>query len=158
VSVHQVLDKLGVEYRKIEHPPFLTCQDVVDYGIHREGLQCKNLFVRNKDKSKFYLVILPAAKRADLKVVQELLWETRLSFASEEDLAQKLGVCRGATSLLSAMNIKDSNVTVIVDGEVMRAESVAFHPNVNTETLVFAAGAIPKILNYSGAGWKEVEL
>ena len=158
-KAYRLLDDIGVKYQKVEHPPLLTCEDAKKYRTDNDGLHVKNLFVQNKKKSKFFLVVLPAEKRADLKEIQEKLDETKLSFASETDLEQKLGTTRGAVSLLNIANVeKLESVAVVLDKEIMESEKVGFHPSVNTETLVFSTDAISKVLNAVNIEWKIIEL
>ena len=76
-----------------------------------------------------------------------LINETRLSFADENELQQKLGVKRGAVSLLNIINGVDDNIKVLLDKEIFLSKNVGFHPNVNTETLIFGSENIKKLLD-----------
>ena len=155
---YALLEKLGVEYKKIEHPPLLTCEDGKLHRAIGDELQVKNLFLQNKNKSNFYLVVLPADKRADLNQIREALMESKLSFAGEAEMESKLRVTRGAVSLLNIASVEKPEVTVIVDNEIFKSEKAGFHPSINTETLVFETKEIPKILNFVKAEWKGIDL
>lgn len=74
-EVYQLLNKLHIQYEKIEHPPLFTCEDNEKYNIKFNAIVCKNLFIRNSNKSQYYLVALPLEKRVDLKLLQMLLGE-----------------------------------------------------------------------------------
>jgi len=165
-SALDLLDKLGIAYDLIEHPPLLTCEDALNCGMAFDGVNAKNLFIHNRDKSQYYLVVLPSTKRAESKRLQELLGATRLSFACEADLSNILGICRGAVSLLNITNIdRDGdgtptakNLTIVVDECIIGNHRVGFHPNVNTATVVFDSAEIPRILETSGFPWQTVKL
>jgi len=62
-----------------------------------EGVN-KCLFLRNKKGDKHYLVLIKGSKRLDLKNLEKLLNETRLSFASPERLMKYLRVTPGSVS------------------------------------------------------------
>ncbi len=79
-----------------EHPAVYTCEELTQY--HIPGLACKNLFLRDQKKKRYFLVILPATRRTDLARVGEVVGERKLSFASRDDLKAKLGVEPGAVS------------------------------------------------------------
>lgn len=157
-EVYKLLDKLNIKYTKIEHPPLFTCEDNKKYNIKFEALVCKNLFIRNSNKSRCYLVTMPLEKSLDLKALKMLLEETRLSFANEEALEQKLGVKSGAVSIFNVINMKDNGVSFILDKDILKYEKVAFHPNVNTATITINSEELYKILECYNAKYKFVTL
>jgi len=154
--VYELFNKLNITYEKVEHPSLFTCADHEKYGVHIGGLECKNLFLRNRNKSNYYLVSLPAEKRTDLKELQEKLQETKLSFGSEEDLMEKLNIKTGAVSLLNIIGVEATEVTFIIDDSLLKSEKVGFHPNVNTATLVFSPSEISRILDYYQVKYKFI--
>lgn len=147
-KAYELLDKAGVEYKKFVHPPLFTCEDASKVKYDCTFMEMKNLFLRNKDKTKYYLISMPAYKRADMKALQNALAETRFSFGSAEDMLEKLGVSPGSVSLLNSACIKDDNVSVVIDEEILTADLVGFHPNDNTETVVFDSKAIFEIFKH----------
>ena len=155
-KAYAILEELKIPYEKFEHPPLFTCEDAKKHRPNCDFLDVKNLFVRNKNKSNLYLVVIPADKRADLQAIRELLQETKLCFAESELLAEKLKVTQGAVSILCVANLDNSDVTVLIDSQILEAKKVGFHPSINTETLVFATSAIPIILNHAKVNWKII--
>ena len=158
-KVYEFLEQLKIPYQKFEHPAVFTCRQANLYKSDLDFLDVKNLFLCNKSKSNYYLVILPAEKKTNLKGLQEHLNETRLSFASETDLQTKLGVTAGAVSLFSIINAEQGTVEVLIDNQIIQAKnvgfhSVGFHPNINTETLIFNSSHIPQILNHTKSKWQ----
>jgi len=157
-KVYKIFKELGIEYEKVEHPPMYTCADHDRFNIKMNGMFCKNLFIRNQNKSHFYLVALPAEKRADLKILQEKLEDSKLSFGSEESLYKKLGSTTGAVSILNIIEIEKTDVKVIIDKSLLTADKVTFHPNVNTVTLSFSPHDIGKIMKKYNICYEFIDL
>lgn len=67
----------------------------------------KKSIIEIKKRKKIYLVILPDEKHADLKQLAEQLKEKRLSFVSEEQLPDLLGVPAGTVTPLALMHDKE---------------------------------------------------
>jgi Ala-tRNA(Pro) deacylase len=132
--VYEVLGELGISYNRHEHPPVYTVEEAEKHWTQIAGAHCKNLFLRNKKGKRHYLVILEASKTADLKSLNKLLGEDRLSFASEQRLMRYLGLETGAVSAFGLINDKENHVKVVIDEDLKKAEAVNFHPNVNTAT------------------------
>lgn len=155
-EVYELLDKLGIEYKVVNHPPLFTYEDAKKYNIKLDAVICKSLFIRNKDKSQYYVFALPIEKKIDLKSVQKILKETRLSFGDENALEEKLGVKSGSVSIFNAINMKEKDVTFILDEEILNCERVAFHPNINTITVILDPKEISKILEFYNIKYKFI--
>lgn len=108
-EVYKLLNKLQIQYDKIEHPPLFTCEDNEKYNIKFDAEVCKNLFIRNSNKSQYYLVTIPIEKVVNLKYLQSLLEETRLSFGNENILEEKLGIKTGAVSIFNRIKFRREN-------------------------------------------------
>ncbi len=134
-EICRLLDKLGIAYRLIEHEAVYTIEDMA--RIPLPDMQCvaKNLFLRNANGKRHYLVTMPHDKPLDLKDLRGKLDEKNLSFASEERLEKHLGVKPGSVTPLGVLNGLDSAVTVVLDEDLKQRGQVAVHPNVNTATL-----------------------
>jgi len=148
-NVYQVLDSLGIKYKKFEHPVVHTVEDANKLGLEIEGGINKCLFLRNKKGDKHYLVLIRGSKRLDLKKLEELLSETRLSFASPERLMTYLKLIPGSVSPFGLINDSDKAVTAIVDDELLTNDELALHPNINTQTLVLKIGDFKKFLTWT---------
>ncbi|MCL2846513.1 MAG: prolyl-tRNA synthetase associated domain-containing protein [Firmicutes bacterium] len=153
-----LLDKLGIEYEVIEHPPLFTCADGKLHGVDFGEMDIKNLFIRNKNKSRYYMVIIGSQKRADLKCIEKILGESRMSFGSPDDMMARLGVTPGAVSLMNLANVEKPDVTVVIDSCQLEHPRFACHPNVNTATVVFPMDGVYKILEHAGVEWRAEKL
>ncbi len=147
-KVYELLEKLDIKYEIIEHPPLFTCEDNEKYNLDFDAVICKNLFIKNSNKSQYYLLVLPIEKRSDLKILQNLLGETRLSFGDEDALNEKLGTKKGSVSIFNVINIEKTDVIFVIDEDILNYEKVAFHPNINTLTVTFNPKEVSKILEF----------
>ncbi|MEL7565066.1 MAG: prolyl-tRNA synthetase associated domain-containing protein [Dehalobacterium sp.] len=147
-KVYDILAQLNINYEKHEHMPVYTMEELnlVDFGI--KGEDCKNLFIKNRKGDQHFLVIVPSAKRIDLKKLGEEIGATGLSFASEERLKKYLGLTAGAVSPFGLINDIDKEVNVVVDQSLTAVDYVNFHPNVNTATLTLAAHDFFRFLHW----------
>ena len=131
-NVEQFLQSHHIEYILHEHPAVFTCEEAEKHCVNVPGLAGKNLFLRSEKSARYFLVVLPAAKRADLKKVAEMVGERRISFANADILREKLGLEPGSVSPFGLINDVKSEVKVYIDKEVYDADVVNFHPKTNT--------------------------
>ncbi len=134
-KVETYLQEHHLDFILHEHPAVFTCEEAEQYCGHIPGLPCKNLFLRDEKKKVYFLCILPAAKRADLKQIAKIAGEKRISFANANMLLELLGLTPGAVSPFGLLNDRESCVKVLVDRDVWEADRVSFHPNRNTASL-----------------------
>lgn len=145
-SVESYLKNHHINYILHEHPAVFTCEEAEKHCSHIPGLPCKNLFLRNEKKRAYYLCILPAGKRADLKQIAEIAGEKSISFANAEKLEEFLGLTPGAVSPFGLINDTANSVHVLVDRDVWEADIVSFHPNRNTASLELTGEMFRKFL------------
>lgn len=157
-DVYKLLDKLNIKYKKIEHPPLFTYEDNEKYNIKFDAVVCKNLFIRNRDKSQYYVFVLPLDKRGNLKLLQTKLGETRFSFGDKSILEEKLGVKAGNVSIFNIVNIKDNDIIFILDEDILKYKQVGFHPNINTETVIFNPEEITKVFEHYNVKYKFITI
>lgn len=96
---------------------------------------CKNLFLCNRQKTAFYLLMMPGHKNLRTKELSTQIPTSRLSFASGEDMVKYLGVTPGSATVMGLMNDTKDRVQLLVDEEVLKDEYIGCHPCVNTSSL-----------------------
>lgn len=148
--VLDVLAQLQIPFDRHDHPAVATVAEAEAHWADIDAAHCKNLFLRNQKGDRHYLVILAAAKRADLRQVAEQVGDGKLSFASPERLLKYLGVTPGAVSPFGLIHDEARHVRVYVDGDLFQADRVSFHPNDNTATLVLAVVDFERFLAHTG--------
>ena len=144
------LNRLGIAYRTIEHPPLFTVEQSRALRGQIPGGHTKNLFLKDK-KGALFLVSALEDAAIELKSLHRLLGAGgRFSFGSAELLRETLGVEPGAVTPLAAMNDHDRRVSIVLDAELMGHEIVNCHPLVNTMTISMAAPDLLRFLEATG--------
>lgn len=157
-AVYDVLEQLKIPFERHEHPPVFTVEEAARHWAAVTAAHCKNLFLRNKKGTTHYLVILEHTKQADLSHLVKRLGDDRLSFASPERLMTHLGLTPGAVSPFGLINDRERRVQVVIDADLKSAERIAFHPNVNTATIVLAGADFQRFLAWCGNPVRYVTL
>lgn len=134
-SVEEFLKNNNIDYVLHEHPAVYTCEEAREHCSHVPGAASKNLFLRDDKKRRYFLVILDSKKKVDLKALGEVFGLKRLSFASDNDLKEKLGLEPGAVSLFGLLNDQDNDVELYIDRDFYEEPIVNFHPNRNTASI-----------------------
>lgn len=146
-SVLTYLDNHQIEYEMFEHPAAFTCEEVDQYCSHIPGMACKNLFIKNRKGKRFFLLVLPADKPIDIKAFGRRVGQSGLTFANPQNLKEKLKVEPGSVSPFGLLNDQEGIVEVFIDQEVLDADKVNFHPNINTATLVLKGEMFRRFLD-----------
>jgi Ala-tRNA(Pro) deacylase len=157
-KVLETLDGLGIAYVRHEHPPVATVEQAEKHWAGLKGTHCKNLFLRNYKGNRHYLVIAPVTRGIDLKRLNAMLGEDRLSFASPERLRRWLGLEPGSVSPFGLVNDETGHVRVVCDETLRSSSALGFHPNVNTATLEIALADFEKFLASRGNTVRWLEL
>jgi Ala-tRNA(Pro) deacylase len=149
-QVYSTLDAMGITYEVFTHPPVFTADEAAAHWAGIQGVQVKNLFLRNKRGDRHYLVILEVSKRADLRELARIVRDDRLSFGSPERLQSHLGLTPGSVSPFGLIHDAEHSVRVIVDEDLRSAERLIFHPNINTASVTIEGAAFDRFLSASG--------
>lgn len=144
------LKNLGIEYKLHEHPAVFTVAEADQYYKDVDGGKSKNLFLQNKNKSNYYLVILEGTKRLEIDALRANLNESKLSFASPQKLKEFLGLTPGSVSPFGLINDKEKRVKVVIDEDLWKYDRLHYHPNVNTATLELSRNDFKKFLDSCG--------
>lgn len=135
IRTYDLLDSLGIEYQRIDHevlPTIEACQGVDEaLGLHI----CKNLLLCNRQKTDFYILLMPGDKKFETKALSAQLGTARLSFADGSFMEEFLDITPGSLSVFGLMNDKDKRVRLIIDSDVTKEEYFAAHPCINTSSL-----------------------
>lgn len=135
IRVYDLLDKLNVEYYRVDHEPAMTMEACLEIDRVLDAPTCKNLLLCNRQKTDFYLLLMPGDKVFQTKELSAQLGVSRLSFASGEAMEEFLDITPGSLSVMGLMNDKDFRVRLVIDAPVLGGEYIGFHPCINTTTL-----------------------
>lgn len=134
--VYDLLDSLGIEYERVDHEEANTMEACAAIDeVLAPAVICKNLFLCNSQKTKFYLLMIREDKKFLTKDISKQINSARLSFAPAEFMEQFLDITPGSVSVMGLMNDKENNVTLLVDEDVLKAEYFGCHPCINTSSL-----------------------
>ena len=156
---YDLLDSLGIEYYRTDHVAAGTMEDCNEIDSILEVVICKNLFLCNRQKTAFYLLLMPGSKKFKTKELSAQIGSARLSFAEPEDMLKYLDIEPGSVSVMGLMNDKDNAVQLLIDEDVLGEENFGCHPCVNTSSLrMKTADMIGKFLPAVGHDYKTVHL
>jgi len=130
-----LLDELGIAYSRVEHDPADTMELCAAISDALEVRICKNLFLCNRQQTKFYLLTMPEDKPFYTKDLSRQIGSSRLSFAPPEKMEELLGCSPGSASVLGLANDTEGLVHLVMDRETRDAEWFACHPCDNTGSL-----------------------
>ena len=135
IRVYDLLDSLGVEYERIDHEAAFTMEACEKIDEALEAVVCKNLFLCNRQKTMFYLLMMPGDKPFKTKELSAQIGSARLSFAEEAFMEEFLDITPGSVSIMGLMNDKENKVRLLVDEDVLKGEYLGCHPCINTSSL-----------------------
>ena len=151
------LDALGVAYTLHRHKAVFTVAEAKEVEADIPGLHCRNLFLRDRKKRNF-LLTLPDERPVDLKKLPPLIGADKLSFGSAERLWQHLGVRPGSVCPFAVINDPEREVTLCLDRGMMAAETVCYHPLLNTMTVALAPEGLLRFIESCGHSPHIVDL
>jgi Ala-tRNA(Pro) deacylase len=135
IHVYDVLDDLKIPYQRTDHGHADTMEACHEIDAVLEVLICKNLFLCNRQKTEFYLLMMPGDKPFKTKEIPKQVGCARLSFASPEYMLEYLDIEPGAVSIMGLMNDTENKVQLLIDEDVLKGEYIGCHPCVNTSSL-----------------------
>ena len=134
-AIYDKLDQLGISYIRVEHDHADTMEDCKVIDDCLGATVCKNLFLCNRQKTNFYLLMMPGDKPFKTKELSGQLGIARLSFASPEDMEKYLDCTPGSSSIMGLANDTENHVQLLMDEDVKAGEYLGCHPCINTSSL-----------------------
>ncbi len=135
VKTYDLLDSLGIEFDRVDHEPAFTMEICAEIDSVLGAMICKNLFLCNRQKTDFYLLLIPGDKVFKTKEITKQLGCSRLSFADGESMEQYLNLTPGSASIMGLMFDPECRVRLVVDEDVLHAEFFGCHPCINTSSI-----------------------
>ncbi len=149
-EVKDKLAELGIDYQLVEHAPALTTEQADEFIEGIPGVRTKTLFLTNKKKRNFYLVIMDDAKRLNMDKFKEIAGEKQIKMASEKSLFEKMGLPSRVVSPFGLLNNADHDIQVYFDKEIVDEDRMSFHPNTNEKTIFIKTEDLFKFLKNLG--------
>ncbi len=135
IRTYDLLDSLGISYDRVDHEPAFTMEVCEEIDKVLGAMICKNLFLCNRQKTDFYLLLIPGDKVFKTKEITSQLGCSRLSFADGESMEKYLNLTPGSASIMGLMFDSEKKVRFVVDEDVLKAEHFGCHPCINTSSI-----------------------
>ena len=148
IRAYDFLDELGIEFDRTDHPdqPATSMEVCAQVDAILDVHICKNLFLCNRQKTNFYLLIMPGDKPFKTKELSKQMGISRLSFGEEEYMTQFLDLHPGSVSVLGLINDSEHRVRLVIDEDVLKEEYFGCHPCENTSSIRFATKDLTEII------------
>ena len=157
-ELFELLEKLNIAFEYHEHPSLTTIEDAKIHWRDYNSGRCKNIFFRNHKGDRHYLVILEHLRQLNIHDLEKRLRQGKLTFASDQRLKQYLGVEPGSVSPFGLINDKERHVHLFMDQKLNEFDRLAFHPNVNTASLIISKSDFLRFLEYTGNTFEFIKL
>lgn len=131
----QELAKKDITYDMVEHPAVFTTKEADAYIEGYEGVRTKSMFLTNKKKTAYYLVVMDDTKTLNMDSFKDLVHANRIRMASPQSLEQKMNLSPGVVSPFGLINNHEKDIQVYFDTEILDQPIQTFHPNDNTKTI-----------------------
>lgn len=157
-EIASLLDSLGIHYVRFTHPLVFTCEEAIRLCPKMPGEKSKNLFLRDKNGKRYFLVLTTYEKKVNIKELEEKLQVKGLGFASPERLMSVLKVSPGSVGFLALLNDTEKKASVYIDEDLLAATHISSHPGLNTSTLCVQVSDLPKFFTHTGHNWQGITL
>ena len=157
-QVANKLHELGITFDVVEHPPAFTTEQADSYIEGMEGVRTKSMFLTNKKKTQYYLLIMDDKKRLDMNDFKIQVGADRIRMASLNSLAEKMNLSAGTVSPFGLLNNEERDIQVYFDKEIIDEERMTFHPNTNAKTIFISTEDLFKFLKDLGYYYQVLEL
>jgi Ala-tRNA(Pro) deacylase len=159
VRTYDYLDDLGIEYKRTDHERADNMEACNEIDAILNVTICKNLFLCNRQKTDFYLLMMPGDKKFKTKELSAQINSSRLSFAEAEDMVKYLDIEPGSVSVMGLMNDTEHAVQLLIDEDVLSDAYIGCHPCVNTSSMkIPTAEIVEKFLPATGHTYQTVHL
>ena len=135
MAIYDELERQGISFERVDHDHADTMEDCRKIEEVLDAKICKNLFLCNRQETKFYLLMIPDTKVFHTKDLSAQIHSARLSFAKPEYMEKFLDITPGSVSVLGLMNDTENHVQLLIDEDVLNSEYVGCHPCINTSSL-----------------------
>ena len=135
IRVYDFLDSLGIEYERVDHAAAMTMEECAEIDRVLCATVCKNLFLCNRQKTAFYLLMMPGDKPFKTKELSDQIGSARLSFGDPEMMEALLDITPGSLSVMGLINDREGRVRLLIDRDLLDGEYIGCHPCINTSSL-----------------------
>ena len=159
IRTYDLLDRLGIAYLRTDHDRADNMEACNEIDAILGVIICKNLFLCNRQRTDFYLLMMPGGKKFKTKELSSQIHTARLSFAGPEEMLHYLDIEPGAVSIMGLMNDHEHAVHLLIDEDVLKDEYIGCHPGVCTSSRkIRTKDIIDTFLPATGHSYETVHL
>lgn len=166
--VYTYLQTHAIAYDEYDHPEGKTIEEAMRWWRDDGSVHCKNIFLRNHKGNQHYLVCFDCSHDLDIHDLEQRLKARlqaagkpapgKLSFASPERMMRYLGLEPGSVSPFGLINDTENHVILFLDENLQQAQSLSFHPNDCTGTVVISRSEFQRYLDAIGNTYEFMSL
>ena len=149
-QIAKKLQELGITYNVVDHPPVFTTEQADSYIKELEGVWTKSMFLTNKKKTQYYLLIMDDKKRLDMADFKVQVGADRIRMASLGSLVEKMNLPAGTVSPFGLLNNEEKDIHVYFDKDIISDDAMTFHPNTNEKTIFIKSKDLFRFLKSIG--------
>lgn len=157
-QVANKLQELGITYDVVDHPPAFSTEQADSYIEGLEGVRTKSMFLTNKKKTQYYLLIMDDKKPLDMDDFKVQVGANRIRMASLDSLAEKMNLPAGTVSPFGLLNNEEKDIHVYFDKDIVSEDVMTFHPNTNEKTIFIKTQDLFRFLESIGFTYEVVTL
>ena len=157
-QVANKLQELGITFDVVEHPPVFTTEQADSYIEGMEGVRTKSMFLTNRKKTQYYLLIMGDKKRLDMDDFKVQVGANRIHMASADSLAEKMQLSPGTVSPFGLLNNEEKDILVYFDKDIVSEDIMTFHPNTNEKTIFIKIQDLFRFLDSIGFTYEFLTL
>ncbi len=135
-TILSFLKQNALPFRLLSHEPVRGMDDCISLTAPLNAVYPKNLFLSPRGGGRRCLLLLSPEKRFSAPQVSRQAGSSRLQLGGTEELYALLGARPGAVSALALCLPTAKDVSLLVDGDLLAAPSLCFHPLDPAETVV----------------------
>jgi Ala-tRNA(Pro) deacylase len=149
-SLESFLRKHNLDLPTFYHSEAITCADYRKLNLNLPGAHTKNLFLRDKQGTQHFLLVVPADLQINLVALSAQLSVSKLGMASVDRLQHFLKVMPGAVSILALFADLDRKVQLLIDQSLWNSSAIQAHPMINNQTMIISQANLLKFLKATG--------
>lgn len=136
MAVYKLLERLNISYERIDHREANTMEACQAVNEAMQGaVICKNLFLCNRQRTAFYLLMMPGDKVFKTRELSAQIGSSRLSFGEAVYMERYLHTSPGSVSVMGLMHDTKRRVQLLMDRDILRGEYFGCHPCMNTSSV-----------------------
>ncbi len=141
------LRERNIWFEITEHRAVYNMEELSQVTLPYPESEAKNLFVRDDKKREYYLITVKGDKRVDLREFRRNHGTRPLSFASERDLMEMMGLAPGAVTPFGLLNDTERRIHFFLDDDFLAPPGlIGVHPNDNTATVWMKTDCLISVL------------